>query len=467
MPVNKVTATQFAGQLNRSIQDRNASYDIELGPIPDVNVNPTANVLEEQNDRIRDVSNLILSTEVENFEDVDVDNFVFNEFLTRNDGGKSSSTVVFSRATAPQVDLPVQRGFPIATSPDEETGETVVFVVTETKILTVATVASFFSVDTERYELEVSIQSTVAGAIGEVGPNRINRPLRPLSGFDTVTNRNRTSPATDRETNEEVLERYKIAIPGTQLSVKSGIELFIRGNFKDAGDILVVTAGDPLITRSGEGGNAIDVFITGSQSASRSDTQQFIGLGQLIILGNQPVLSITNVPGFIVGTDYEFVKDTSGVSDSVRAQDGIKFLVGGTSPSVGSTFSVEYEQNVLLGNIQDSFSDADNDVGGQDVLTRYGTRVDITLTAVLTVVRGFSFSTVRSTVITAIVEYINSLGLNDDVEKSDIQLVVRRINGVDNFVFLLLDRVGGTGNDDIPIAKNEFPKITSGNITIT
>ena len=121
----------------------------------------------------------------------------------------------------------------------------------------------------------------------------------------------------------------------------------------------------------------------------------------------------------------------------------------------------------MLGNIQDSFSDADNDVGGQDVLTRYGTRVDITLTAVLTVVRGFSFSTVRSTVITAIVEYINSLGLNDDVEKSDIQLVVRRINGVDNFVFLLLDRVGGTGNDDIPIAKNEFPKITSGNITIT
>jgi uncharacterized phage protein gp47/JayE len=467
MPVNKVTATQFAAQLNQSIQDRNSSYDTELGPIPDVQVNPTSNVLEEQNDRIRDVSNLILLSEVEGFEDVDVDNFVFNEFLIRNLGGKSSGTVVFSRATAPQIDIPVQRGFPIATSPDEETGETVVFITTEAKTLTVSTASSFFNIETERYELEVAVQATVAGSIGEVGPNRITRPLRPLSGFDTVTNRNRTSPATDRETNSELLERYKIAIPGTQLSVRSGIELFVRGNYPDAGDILVVTAGDPLITRTGEGGNAIDVFVTGSQSTSRSDSQQFIGLGQLIILENQPVVSITNVPGYVAGTDYEFVKDTTGVSDSPNAQDGIRFLVGGASPSVGSSFSVEYEQNILLSNIQSAFSDADNDVGGQDILIRSGTQVDITLTAVLTVVQGFSFSTVRSAVITAITSFINGLGLGDTVEKSDIQLEVRRVNGVDNFVFLLLDRVGGTGNADVEIEKNEFPSITSGDITVT
>jgi len=467
MPVNKITATQFAASLNTSIQDRNAAYDVELGPIPDVHVNPTATVLEEQNDRIRNVSNLILLIEVENFDDVDVDNFAFNEFLIRNAGGRSSGTVVFSRVTSPQVDLPVQGGFPIATTPDEETGETVVFITTEAKTLYTASAASYFNIETERYELEVAVQATVAGAVGEVGPNRINRPLRPLSGFDTVTNRNRTSPAADRETNAELMERYKISIPGTQLSVKSGIELYVRGNFQDAGDILVVTAGDPLITRSGEGGNAIDVFITGSQSTARSDTQQFVGLGQLIILDNQPVLSITNIPGYVFGVDYEFVKDESGVSDSVRAQDGIKFLVGGSSPSVGSTFSVEYEQNILLGNIQSAFEDADNDVGGQDVLLRSGTQVDLVLGSILTVVQGFSFSTVRSAVITTIINFINSLGLGKTVEKSDIQAEVRKINGVDNFVFTLLDRVGGTGNDDVPIAKNEFPRISSGDITIT
>lgn len=466
MPVPKITADQFASNLNEGIQDRNEGHDTEIGPIPDIIVQPSALVLEDQNDRIRNVSQLILLEGQEDFDNIDVEAFVYNEFLTRNEGGRSSTTVIFSRATAPQIDLTVQKNFPIGTTPDEETGETVVFVTTESKTMPVATAASYYNLETERYELEVAVQATTSGKIGEVGPGKINRPLRPLSGFDSVENRSRSSVVVDRETNAKLLERYSISIIGSQISVQNGLRLFIISQFQDAGDVLVVFAGDPLITRAGEDSGAIDVFITGSQSLTRSEEVEFLGIGQLIVLDNQPVQDIVNISGYILGVDYEFVKDTTGVSNSVRAQDGIRFLSSGSTPTIGSSIDVDYQQDILVSNIQAALDSADTNVGGQDPLIRTGTQADTTLTARLTVLPGFSFTTIQSTVVNAIVDYINSLGLGEDVEKSDIQAVVRSISGVDNFVFQILDRVGGTANEDILIDKNEFARITSGNITL-
>ena len=468
MPVNKITADQFTSQLNSGILSRNSAHDVEIGPVPDIVTQPVAQVLELQNDRIRTVSQLILLDESAVFTDEDVNKFVFNENQIRNLGGRSSGTEIFSRATAPTVDITVQRGYPIATQPDQSSGETVVFITTEEKTMPAATAASFFNLETERYELEVAIQATVAGKLGEVAPNRVTRPLRPLVGFDSVFNRNRTSNVTDLETNDELIDRYKLAIVGTQLATKGGLKLFIESNYQDAGDTLVITPGDPLITRSGTNGNAVDVFITGSQSTTRQDTPEFIGIGQTIVLANQPILSVTNVTGYVLNTDYILVKDITGVSDSTEAQDGIQFLATATTlPSAGDVLTVDYEQNILIENIQSTFdSDPDHIVGGQDILIRSGTQVDIIMSATLTVLTGFSFATIRTAVIAAIVDFINVLPLGQDVEKSDIQLVVRTITGVDNFVFSLFDRVGGIGNADVIIEKNEFARTVTGNITV-
>lgn len=467
MPVPKITADQFATDLNSNIQERNSQHDTEIGPIPDIVVQPLAFVLENQNDRTRNVSQLILLDSVSSFTDSDVDDFVFNEVIIRNQGGRSSTSLLFYRATTPQTDLTVQQNFPVATQPDESTGETVIFVTTESKTLPVATASAFFNLQTGRYEIEVAARAAIAGKLGEVGPGRINRPLRPLAGFDTVENKLRSSSVTDRETNTEVLERYRISILATQFATRNGIELAIKRFFPDAGDVLVVNAGDPLITRSGTDSGAVDIFITGSQSISRSDSVEFIGVNQIIVLTQQPVVDIVGITGFVLGTDYELVKDASGVSNSTRAQDGIRFIIGGSSPSIGDTINVGYLQDSLIADIQAVFDNADNDVGGQDPLVRSGTQVDIVMASLLTVISGFSFTTIRTAVITAIVNFINNLGLGEPVELSDLQAVVRSVSGVDNFVFTLLDRSGGTGLGDIPVFKNEFPRIAAGDITIT
>jgi hypothetical protein len=334
-----------------------------------------------------------------------------------------------------------------------------------------ANAPSYFNLTTSRYELEVAVQATLSGKIGEVGPGRINRPLRPLNGFDTVSNRNRTSPATDRETNTQLLERYKISIPGTQLATRGGLELYLKSRFIDAGDILVVNAGDPLVTRTGTNGNAVDIYITGSQSTSRSDNKPYIGLGQLIVLNNQPVLSITNVPkigggNYIEGTDFELVRDTSDSSGSIRAQDAIRFIVGGASPSIGDTVTINYSQDILVENIQNSLNEPDNSVGGQDPLIRKGTEVDLVISGILTVVTGFSFDAIKAAIVSSLVSYINTLKLGADIEQSDLQIVIRSTSGVDNFIFTVCHRVGSTGNSDVLIAKNEYGRITSSAITI-
>lgn len=468
MPVNKVTADQFVSRLQTSILSRNEAHDVEIGPIADIVTQPSGQVLETVNDRIRNVSQLILLDQSAVFTDSDVDAFVKNEELYRNLGGKSSGTVIFSRSTIPTVDITVQRGFPIATQPSESSGETVVFVTTEIKTMVAANAAAYYNITTNRYELEVAIQCTVSGKIGEIGPNRIVRPLRALTGFDKVYNRNRTSTVVDREVNSQLIERYKLAIMGTQLGTRTGIRLFIISNFQDAGDVLVITSGSSLITRSGINGNAVDVFITGSQLITRQDVKTFIGVGQLIELDSQPVDSISGIPGYVLGTDFEFVKDVSGVSNSIRSKDSIRFLSTATTlPIVGSSITIDYNQNVLIDNIQNAISnDADNETGGQDILIRLSNKVLIVINGTLTVLNGFSFTTIKNAVISVIYNYINNLKQNDDVEASDLQAQIRSISGVDNFVFTILDRLGGTGNSDVIINQNEYARIETTNITI-
>lgn len=471
MPVAKITADQFANRLNIGIHNRNTSYDTEIGAIPDIVVQPVSQVLEQQNDRILTISQLISLNSQTVFQDTDVDNFVFNENIIRNVGGRSSSTIIFSRSTPTTIDLVVQRGYPIATQPDESTGETAVFATTEQITMYAALSSTYFNPATNRYELEVAIQCTVAGQLGEVGPNRVIRPLRPLNGFDKVYNRDRTSSVVDREDNNSLLERYKISILGTQLATNSGLNLYIRSNYPDVGSVLVVNAGDPLITRTGSSGNAVDIFISGIQSVSRTDSKTYVGLGQLISIDHPPIISIVSVVNgattYTQNTDYILVLDVSGVSGSSRAVEGIKFIPGGISPAVGDVIQITYQQNGLIENIQGDFTDPDHTIGGQDTLLRAGTKINIILAARLITLSGFSWSTVATAVTQAILTAINSSLLDADIEQSDLQAIVRQISGVDNFIFTRLDRKPGTGNSDIVLYKNEYAAILSSDISLT
>jgi hypothetical protein len=157
------------------------------------------------------------------------------------------------------------------------------------------------------------------------------------------------------------------------------------------------------------------------------------------------------------------------VGGSTRAVDGVSFLAGGSSPAVGDPVQITYTYNNLVRTAQGTFDDPDNLVLGQDLLVRQGTKIDMQLSANLTVYAGFNPTTVQTLVSNAIVSFFNSLGLGDNVEVSDIQLEVRRISGVDNFVITNLAEFGSTtiNTQDIVFGENKYARIDASAVFIT
>lgn len=475
MPIDKISAAQFRTQIRQGITERTETHDVAFGPIRDVVIDPMATVLEDQNDRIRQVSLLVSLVNSTEFSDDDLDALVFNEGLTRQAGSRATGTVVFSTVTVDITgpDLVVQRGFPIATLPDASTGTSITFVTTEERTLTAVNASSYFNIDTDRYELQVPVIATVEGSAGLVGASRINRPLRPLNSFDEVSNTTATTGGRDRETNAELIDRYLLAVLGRDLTTPTGVRRFALDNFPDTVDVLTVFGSNPLLTRTDTNAGAVDAYVLGSSTVTRRENLTYLGVNQLMTVSFPPLVSVTSVvegaTTFIEGTDYEVVFDDSDLAGSTRATEGVRFLAAGTQPSApGAAVTVTYTSNQLIRNLQTEFELDNVFVFGRDLLIKEGLQVDIILEADLRVSSGFSTSTVSSAVNTAVLDFINALNLGDDVEESDIQGAVRRVSGVDNFIITRLVRSAtDTGATDVLIADNEYARIAQADLVIT
>ena len=83
MAIDKVTAAEFQTKIRSGITSRTATHDTSYGPIRDIVIDPIAEVFEDQNDRVRKVSDLLSLLNVSTFEDEDLDELVYNEGLVR------------------------------------------------------------------------------------------------------------------------------------------------------------------------------------------------------------------------------------------------------------------------------------------------------------------------------------------------------------------------------------------------
>jgi hypothetical protein len=468
MPIEKISAEQYAEQIRSGILNRDRTWEVTVGEVPDTCINPQARVWERQNDRTRQLSLMLSLSDASVFDDefeADLEGIVFNEGLSRSLGSASGAVAVFSRVAPPANNVRVQRGYPIATLADEDTGTTITFVTTEEGIMLASASSSYYNIDTERYELNVPVVAVIEGSEGQVGARRISRPLRALVGFDSVANPNASTGGRDRESNQELIDRYLIAILGRRLEVRTGLKKWTEDEFGGVEDAQVIGGTDALLTRAADTAGAVDIYIIGEDLVEVSDNITYLGAGQLIEVNFAPlveVVSVRDLSGpttFTEGTDYEVVFDDSGVSGSTRAADGVKFLPTGSAPALGDLVTITYTYNNLIRTLQNDVEDDDVDVDGRDELYKMSTKVGIFLDAGLRVTNGFNQSTVRTAVRTAILAYINGLKGGDDVEEFDIDGVVSQISGVDNFVYNQLSRITVTsGVGDIAIARNEYAR---------
>lgn len=479
MPITKVTAAQFAQQLATSILARNRSYDTVIGPIPDLIIQPVGKLAEGQNTRLRQVQDLLSLVNNGSFTSADLDAFVLNEGIKRDQGASSSITLIFSAAQI-NADQTVVAGYPVGTQADEGTGTSITFIVVQNATLLAANKAQFFNATTQRYEFPVVAKATIGGTITNVPSNRATRPLRPLIGFDQVFNRDPATGGRDATADTDVIEQYLIAITGTGEATPDGTRRSVRDLFTASQDSLLVYGSDPLLTRAATDAGAVDLWVLGDQPTTRTDIATFVGVGQPIPLLQQPIESVVSVVSgvttFLQGTDFDLILDTGIYARSTRGQDAVVFRVGGAVPVLGQPVTIQYVQNALMTTIQSLMTTFDHDCMGRDLLVRWAQEVDVTISANLKVRAGYNPSDVINLAINNITTFINGLLLNGRnpsvsdggaLEKSDIDAQVRMISGVDNFVFIKFDKVGGIGNIDIPITKNQFPRIGLADLTIT
>jgi len=477
MAITRKSAVEFASILSNAIKQRNSSYDTAVGPIRDIYIEPTASALEVQSNSIYQVQQLLTLANGASFTAADLDAFVYNESMVRNKGGRAKVELTFQTSQIPQSDVTIRAGFAVATTEDETTGISVTFTVDSDTTLYVSDVYSHLvTVNGAQYvQLKVPATASVSGTIGNVGPYRVVRALRPMPIFSAVFNEMPASGGTNLETNAELIRRYLTSIVGSSPSVIGGIEKIIRSQFNNVQDMNIVYGNSVYNLRSANDGGAVDVYLIGETQATATDYVTYTGPSQTLKLSKQPVISIDSVMDSVseyvqypsVGASYKLEKDAGSYAGSNKASDGVYFIPSAaTLPALGTVLTVEYKYNSLPASMLAEFSKPDRDVPGRSLLFKEAMQVDLSMSASIKVRSGFNVISTKNSVRSAILSYVNSLKLGEPVEASDIQAVVRRYTGVDNFVINNLSRLGSTGVSDVTASPFEYMRIADIDLTL-
>jgi hypothetical protein len=473
MPIQRITAAQFYTQIQQAIQSRTLSHDTVFGPIPDIVIRPPSVVFELQNERIRGVQQLQSLINDGSWQLSDLAALVYNEELVPLNGTRATVIAVFFRTTPPTTDQIVQAGYPIGTTPDQSTGSTLIYVVQQTSTMVAANIQSYFNSVTQRYELPVTAQCTIFGTAGSVGPTRLTKPLRPLVGFDGVTNPAGSNPPQDPETIPQLSQRYLISLPGQSPGVALGITKILRDEYPQTISNYIVYGNNPYLTRAAIDAGAVDVWIQGTTPTTIVASVPYLGINILHVLPSQPDISIVSIVNgattYTQGVDYNFVPDTGAQSRSVLGQDGFTFIPGGLGSGVpvGTPLTVTYIQNALIPTLQTAFASPGNQFFGRNILFRAGIALNVTLSANYQTLTGFIASQIQGLLANAEFSYINSLTMGQNLQAFDINEEAATIAGIGNFVITNLAYVGQTGTSDIITAPNAYVEINATDINLT
>lgn len=453
MPVQRILALDWEQTVANAIGSRDIQVDTTFGPVRDLVAFPVSVVADRINADIVQLSNILSLQNVSQFSTADMDAIAYNSQIFRGQGTPSVGIVSLLSSSPPTTDVTININFPFATDPDPATGAVFFFAATQQAKFVAANANNYYDAINRVYRLDIPVQSIAVSADANVGPNTIINAQRAIGGFTRITNFVKCSGGTDAESNQDLANTLLVFNLGVNdISTPYGIGLETTRQFPTVTDYVVVFGSDKLLTRASVDAGATDVYIIGSQA--QAQTESFAYDGQAYVFKNQPLLSIASATSgaknFVQGVDYVLAQDLAGpYGGSVRGRDALQFLpTSQILPAIGDTVIVTYNYNTLIGTIQNFFNAPKFRATGRDLLYKQGQQFNCAVSGTLTVLPGFNPATVRTNVVSAISNYINSLQLGQALEQfnliTSIGQTVGSQGGIDNFVPTLLDVVGGT-----------------------
>lgn len=316
------------------------------------------------------------------------------------------------------------------------------------------------------YYIDVQAQATLPGISSRVPLNRVTDLTPPLTGFSTVTNITSSSGGTDVETDSELLDRILLARRGRELDTIIGLQLFAESQ-PGVQDALVIDNSDPLLTRGI--GNQVDILIMGSNNITVTDTITYNSLTMQgeVVLPKQPVdtitaLTVSGIPK-TQGVHFNFIKDTGGLSGSVRGQDKIVFTFGNI-PLDGEPVLIQYTINQLIADLQTLISSSnENEIPNSDILIREAIDLLIDIRIHITKFPEFSTTEVESSITSGIQSFFDEKLLGQSIFQSDLVRIIEDTSGVDrvDIPFQRLAITPNVGTSDITVEKNQFARLNS------
>jgi len=473
MVLLRKTVTDFSNKIAASVGSRDTTVDTYIGPVQDVFITPFAEVFKDVSDNVVYLSQLQSLKYASRFNPEDLDDFVYNEGILRWTGSPSVAVVTFSRVEPPVADIFIPVNFPLGTTQNPKTGESVQFRTIESKTMygpLVTPSSSYYNSDTGRYEISVTVSSVGKGDNTAVGANTITVFQRPFPDFEYVTNKVATTSGLARETNDDLAIRYRLQVRGNQEATPAGLKLFGLDNFASVEDAYVVYGNNPELTRQTDDAGAVDVWVKGATPLTATHDTTYPGIAELIPVPQQPLLSVISVKNggvvFIQGLDYEVVTNEGVYAYSIQARSGIRFTSNGITPAVGDPITITYQYNALMNIISSLYRQPEYYVMGNNVLFRWAQPLFIELEATLKVKSG-NPNDVLGLVRNRVLNYINVLKLGLNVEEFDIDAEVSRVYGVDNWVYTKLAVKGGEGVSDIDVSASQYPYINQADLIIS
>lgn len=410
----------------------------------------------------------------------ELDALATNYGLTRLQGKQASGTITFRirnfSTSSSNITVPI--GTVVATTGTTNIAQAS-FVTTQAASFIAAQAPSYFNPSTGLYEQVVTIAAQQVGSVNNVAAQTINNLISAVLGIDTVTNTVATTGGEDIESNVDFASRIQIKLSGNNVGTSSGIESLMREN-ANVEDVAIVTPNDTEMLRSQFGGE-VDIYIIGEVLTTTSESRLYTASGsQSFVLQHQPARTVASITGlvsgspytFIQGTDYNFTEDVNIlISGSSRSQNKVDFNIGGTNPDNATNIIITYTYNSLVETLQLSLDNDENHIVTADILVKEATKVDISITADVTIFSGFIAGDVVAAIQTAVTNSINVLGLNDDIDRSDVIGFIEDVDGVDqvNVSTLILEKDGvpiPSTQQRLEIFKTEYPRAFSITINI-
>lgn len=324
--------------------------------------------------------------------------------------------------------------------------------------------------DTQTDSISVSIVAQDPGIIGNVPSLTIVKFGSKIPGVDVVTNTAPTTQGRDQESDDGFRGRLLNFIASLSRCTPEALEFLTIGAEDPVSTKVVQFA--KIVEDIVDLGNVTLFIDDGAGTAAELDTpivaevviasalggEQFLNLAESPVddTGVSPLDIISDIRGTLVrGTDY-FLNPASGKIKFDPTLVATEEITANYTPWINL---IPHIQKLVDGNVNDRLNFPGFRAAGVRVLVLSPTITQISVEAALTVV-GEDLTTAQNAVESAILEYINNVGISGDIIYNEL---IDRIMGVTGVVDV--DLTVPSGN--VTVLDDQLPRTNTGIINIT